>query len=496
MAASSAEEAIHAPGVDWVMVFSPNSCHRDHILAAFAAGKDVFAEKPLATTIDACKEISEAQRRSGRVFATGFVLRYAPIYRRAKELLDSGMFGRLLLIEGNENIAPDHGGYIMCNWRRLTKFAGPHILEKCCHDLDLINWFCGSLPSRVASFGGRDFFKPENNRLMEKYGEKTFKSWWDPHAQATPFTDDTDLMDNQVSIAEFRNRIRVTFTATMSNAIPERRLSFACAEGTMKLNLYSNIIRYRRLGDEGVTELNFSGDGHGGGDSYIMKELYETMSRGSRRSAAVQKDFAAPFLRWRSTRRHATAKSSIWNRSGKRSESSCPSPMQNPRDLPAPRNRGGFSCRKNGGEVELCRQGGKYFPLPGGAFCAGGRGEIIFPRGVKQTVDQIERQLAGVGGIRPFFPFSPGGVEADDEFDRRIPRKKSGRIVEIAEGDDVSRSLVADELRVQPRHRAVAHETDSQIPVELIRESGEVGGAAGEAEKFISIRPAVAPGFP
>ncbi len=279
LAASSAEEAIHAPGVDWVMVFSPNSCHRDHILAAFAAGKDVFAEKPLATTIDACKEISEAQRRSGRVFATGFVLRYAPIYRRAKELLDSGMFGRLLLIEGNENIAPDHGGYIMCNWRRLTKFAGPHILEKCCHDLDLINWFCGSLPSRVASFGGRDFFKPENNRLMEKYGEKTFKSWWDPHAQATPFTDDTDLMDNQVSIAEFRNRIRVTFTATMSNAIPERRLSFACAEGTMKLNLYSNIIRYRRLGDEGVTELNFSGDGHGGGDSYIMKELYETMSR-------------------------------------------------------------------------------------------------------------------------------------------------------------------------------------------------------------------------
>lgn len=280
LAASSAEEAIHAPGVDWVMVFSPNSCHRDHILAAFAAGKDVFAEKPLATTIDACKEISEAQRRSGRVFATGFVLRYAPIYRRAKELLDSGMFGRLLLIEGNENIAPDHGGYIMCNWRRLTKFAGPHILEKCCHDLDLINWFCGSLPSRVASFGGRDFFKPENNRLMEKYGEKTFKSWWDPHAQATPFTDDTDLMDNQVSIAEFRNRIRVTFTATMSNAIPERRLSFACAEGTMKLNLYSNIIRYRRLGDEGVTELNFSGDGHGGGDSYIMKELYETMSWG------------------------------------------------------------------------------------------------------------------------------------------------------------------------------------------------------------------------
>ena len=224
--------------------FPPTGLHAQEvdarILAAFAAGKDVFSEKPLATTIEACKEISDAQKRSGRVFATGFVLRYAPMYRRAKELLDSGNFGRLLLIEGNENIAPDHGGYIMCNWRRLTKFAGPHILEKCCHDLDLINWFCNSLPSRVAAFGGRDFFKPENNFLMEKYGEKTFKSWWDPHAEKTPFTDDTDLMDNMVSIAEFRNRIRVTFTATMSNAIPERRLSFACTEGTMKLDLYSN----------------------------------------------------------------------------------------------------------------------------------------------------------------------------------------------------------------------------------------------------------------
>ena len=277
---SGYEEAINTPGVEWVMIFSPNVYHKEGILAAFKAGKHVFSEKPLATSIEDCREIYEAHQKSGKLFATGFVLRYAPMYRRAKELLDSGRFGRLLLIEGNENIAPDHGGYIMCNWRRLTKFAGPHILEKCCHDLDLINWFCNSLPSRVAAFGGRDFFKPENNFLMEKYGEKTFKSWWDPHAEKTPFTDDTDLMDNMVSIAEFRNRIRVTFTATMSNAIPERRLSFACTEGTMKLDLYSNLLRYRRLGDEGVTELNFSGDGHGGGDSYIMKELYETMSKG------------------------------------------------------------------------------------------------------------------------------------------------------------------------------------------------------------------------
>ena len=139
IACTSLDQAINAPGVEWVMVFSPNACHKEGILAAFKAGKNVFSEKPLATTIEDCREIYEAHRASGRLFATGFVLRYAPIYRKAKEILSSGMLGKLIAIDGNENIAPYHGGYIMCNWRRLTKMAGPHILEKCCHDLDLIN---------------------------------------------------------------------------------------------------------------------------------------------------------------------------------------------------------------------------------------------------------------------------------------------------------------------------------------------------------------------
>ena len=277
----SSQEAVSAPGVDWVMVFSPNAFHKQHILEGFAAGKNVFSEKPLATSIEDCKAIYDAWKTSGRVFATGFVLRYANIYRKAKELLDSGRFGRILTIEANEHIRPGHGGYIMCNWRRLSSISGPHILEKCCHDLDLINWFCQSLPSRVFSFGGREFFKPENRCLEEKYGKELFHVWRDPHRTETPFSDDTDLMDNQVSVAEYRNRIRVSFTSTMSNAIPERRMCFHCSEGTLDLDLYKMQIRFKNIGDEGFSWMNFEGDGHGGGDSFIMKELYDTMTNGT-----------------------------------------------------------------------------------------------------------------------------------------------------------------------------------------------------------------------
>jgi len=281
LVAESFEDSVVADGVTWTMVFSPNSLHREHILYAFNTGKHVFAEKPLAITIDDCREIYEAHQKSGLIFATGFVLRYAPVYRKAKEILDSGRIGKIISIDANENITPGHGAYIMKNWRRNKELAGPHILEKCCHDLDLINWFCGSLPGRTASFGGLDFFIPENEHLRQKYGEEKFDILRDPHAVNSPFTSDKNLMDNQVSILEYRNNVRVQFQATMSNPIPERRMYFSCTEGTLRLELYSGLLEYKSLGDNDTTKLELPGGGHGGGDSYIMKELYDTMTNGT-----------------------------------------------------------------------------------------------------------------------------------------------------------------------------------------------------------------------
>ena len=278
---SSSAEAVNAPGVEWVMVFSPNAFHKEQVLEAFAAGKHVFSEKPLATKIEDCQEIFTAHQASGKLFATGFVLRYAPMYRKAKEILDSGKLGRIMSIEANENIPPYHGGYIVCNWRRDSKISGPHILEKCCHDLDLINWFCGSLPSQVASFGKQDFFTPENKHIEEKYGAEPFYLWDDPHRVNTPFEGGQDMKDNQICIARYRNNILVSFCATMSNAMPERRMVFHCTEGTLSIELYSKKLTYRKIFNEEVNTINFSGDGHGGGDSFIMKELYESMCNGT-----------------------------------------------------------------------------------------------------------------------------------------------------------------------------------------------------------------------
>ncbi|MFC1453280.1 Gfo/Idh/MocA family protein [Verrucomicrobiota bacterium] len=279
--AESYEEAVAAEGVEWVLVFSPNAYHKEHILCAFEHGKHVFSEKPLATTIEDCRAIHEAHRRSGLLFATGFVLRYAPLYRKVREILDSGSIGRLLSFDANENITPGHGGYIMANWRRDSRIAGPHILEKCCHDLDLLNWFTGSVPTSVAAFGGRDFFVSSNQFLMDRHGPELFFAWGDPHRIDTPFHDEGGLMDNLVAVLQYRNGIRGQFQATMSNPIPERRMYFSCTEGTLIAELYTGTLRVRGLGEDEERSIELTGDGHGGGDAFIMKELFDTMVNGT-----------------------------------------------------------------------------------------------------------------------------------------------------------------------------------------------------------------------
>ena len=277
---SQCEEAINQPGVDWVMIFSPNTCHAGHIMAALKAGKNVFTEKPMATTIEDCEEVFKAFNNSNCQLVTGFVLRYSPIYRKVKELLDAGTIGKIISVEADENLSVELGAYIMKNWRRLRANAGPYILEKCCHDLDLLNWFIGSLPCKTASFGGLNFYVPENDYLRIEHtkadGTGPFNYYPDPNAVESPFTCDKDIVDNQVIILEYRNGVRATFHTSMSNPIPERRMYISGSEGTLVLS-YGKI-SVRRIGEEAVRHYDLEiTDGHAGGDQVIMDEFYKAM---------------------------------------------------------------------------------------------------------------------------------------------------------------------------------------------------------------------------
>lgn len=290
------DDLLSHPEIDWVMIGSPNHLHREQAIAAMDAGKHVFCEKPLGISLEECLQIREAQARTGVKFFIGFTLRYSPHYMRIKKLLEDGQIGRLVSMEFNETLGFNHGGYIHQDWRRHTRLAGTHLLEKCCHDIDVANWLTDSLPTRVASFGGLNFFTAGNKDMVGQLGpdpvsgRPAFMNMVE--ASDNPFTAEKDIIDNQVAILEYQSGVRATFHTNCCAAQPERRTYLVGTEGTIQADMVTGVIRLRRLGwDEPTTVYNsadgLSTDGHGGADPQLISWLSHCMLDDSRPKASI-----------------------------------------------------------------------------------------------------------------------------------------------------------------------------------------------------------------
>jgi myo-inositol 2-dehydrogenase/D-chiro-inositol 1-dehydrogenase len=97
-AETTGQNLIAAKDLDAVIVTSIGSTHEEFVLAAIAAGKPVFCEKPLATTAAACKRILDAEVALGkRLVQVGFMRRYDAGYRLLKELVTKGAIGAPLI---------------------------------------------------------------------------------------------------------------------------------------------------------------------------------------------------------------------------------------------------------------------------------------------------------------------------------------------------------------------------------------------------------------
>jgi predicted dehydrogenase len=280
---SSHQELVGMPDVQWVMIASWNCHHAEQVIAAFDAGKHVFCQKPLALSLADCQAMKQAWERSGRMFNIGFTLRYSPHYRRIKQLVSEGKIGRIISMEFNETLDFNHGGYIMGDWRRHRNNAGTHLLEKCSHDIDLVNWIVGARAKRVASFGGLDFFQPHNQQLANEIpaqadGKKAYSTWGGLIA-LDPFTSDKDIVDNQVAILEYEGGVRATFHTNCNAAIPERRMYIIGTSGTIQADVRTGTIQMKRIGfDTNVEDLSTEGKGgHGGGDKVLARELADSM---------------------------------------------------------------------------------------------------------------------------------------------------------------------------------------------------------------------------
>jgi predicted dehydrogenase len=265
---------------DLLMVGSPNHLHLDHIKAGLEAGVRVFTEKPVVRTEEETWELARLLRTHGQnAVLVGLVLRSAPLVaavtRMLREKLDP-----LISFEGNEHLHPEHGAFLMRDWRRHEQHGGSFLLDKCCHDFDLYRLFAGALPKRVVSFGGRSIFTPANEALAERrHGDDTpaytlWRAGW--NAGESVFRSDADVADNQMALIEYENGVRLSFHANSHAGILQRRWYFAGLDGALEADLVTNRLTFRdAMGAEEplIEEFPESVESHYGSDEQMGRDL-------------------------------------------------------------------------------------------------------------------------------------------------------------------------------------------------------------------------------
>lgn len=190
---------------------------------------------------------------------------------------------------------PGHGGYIFRNWRRFADQAGPHILEKCCHDIDILNWIINSVPSRVTALGGLDIFTPENKPESEAV-MKLYKTWTWAYEDVDPFTTEKTIEDNLMGMMQYRNGVKVSFHTNCNASFGQRRLLICGVKGSLEADLVTCQIRYQVIGEERHEAVLKAAGAHGGGDYHIIEDLVHSMCEGTKPQASGEEGFRSALV--------------------------------------------------------------------------------------------------------------------------------------------------------------------------------------------------------
>ncbi len=132
------------PNVQAVIITTPTSTHREVVIAAAAAGKAIFCEKPTALTLTATDEMIAAVEKAYVMFQVGFMRRFDTGYATAKRQIEAGAIGDPVVIR---SIGRDP-------FRTSLEYANPAvsgglILDMAIHDFDLLRWLMGDEVQRV-----------------------------------------------------------------------------------------------------------------------------------------------------------------------------------------------------------------------------------------------------------------------------------------------------------------------------------------------------------
>lgn len=301
--------------------------HVPQAIAALEKGYDLLLEKPVSPSLEECRRLqSIARKRNGKIMVC-HVLRYTSFYLKAKELLEAGIIGDVVTIHAIENVGYWHQAhsFVRGNWRN-SETTSPMILQKCCHDLDLYLWLADKKSKSVSSFGTNYFFnsahapKGSTSRCMdgclaktncpfdaekiyisnERTGIDAGHDGWPnevlalhptrasiyeairtgPYGRCV-FACDNNVVDHQIVNVEMTDGSTLSLTMSAFTEQNTRFAKFMGTEGELCTNFGDGTITVTRFGTPQKTFRVDLEEGHGGGDTGIVREFVNIMCGGT-----------------------------------------------------------------------------------------------------------------------------------------------------------------------------------------------------------------------
>ncbi|RPE36172.1 Gfo/Idh/MocA family protein [Kitasatospora cineracea] len=317
-----------APDADAVIIATQDAEHRDPAVRFAGLGYHILLEKPMATSEEDARQISEAVEKAGIMLAVCHVLRYTPYTRGVKAIVDSGVLGDVISVEHLEPVGWWHQAhsYVRGNWRR-EEDATPMLLAKSSHDLDWLSHIVGSHVTKVSSFGALSHFRPENRPVgaaancldcpveptcpysaprlyLGCLGDPVRERW--PlnavTAARTPegviealregpygrcvYACDNDVVDHQVVNLEYASGATASFTMTAFTPFTHRKTRIFGTRGSLDGDGVNATVTDFVTGREETLQLGVdgpdAGSGHGGGDERLMDAFLDALVTGDR----------------------------------------------------------------------------------------------------------------------------------------------------------------------------------------------------------------------
>ena len=148
---------------DLAIISTMDRLHYEPAMKAISLKYDILLEKPVSPEPEECYKISKYAEEMGVKIVVCHVLRYTAIFNTLKDIIDSGRIGKVMSINHEEcvgNVHQSHS-FVRGNWGNSER-SSCMLLQKSCHDIDILQWLLGKQCKKVQSFGTLSYFNKNN----------------------------------------------------------------------------------------------------------------------------------------------------------------------------------------------------------------------------------------------------------------------------------------------------------------------------------------------